>query len=465
MRWRRRHLSLRGRLALMSAAAVTVGIASVSLFAWWSTEQSMRSQIDQALLSGPMSARVRAVDSSAPVPFNAEQLCTALTSAASTMLESAIGSLQVIRADGSTCAPPSMALIPVTGPDLATAAGGPAQPARTATNADGVRVRVISFPLGNGYAVMLSRDLTEVDNTLRALALALGLASGLGAIGALTAGWIVARTGLRPVNDLTRAAEQIAATQDFDVPIEITGDDEVARLAGAFNKMTIALEAAWDRQQQLVADASHELRTPLTSLRTNIELLIRSDQQNRPLPGADRQELLHSVSAQLRELSALASELSLLANEGPATALVPVRLDEVVQRAVQRAVHRGEHRIGTDLQPWIVVGNPGSLERAVLNLLDNAVKFSPPDSTVRVRLRAGVLEVIDEGPGIPESERPQVFQRFWRSPSARSMPGSGLGLAIVAEVAAVHGGRVGVGESPTGGAVMALALPGSAPGG
>jgi two-component system, OmpR family, sensor histidine kinase MprB len=166
------------------------------------------------------------------------------------------------------------------------------------------------------------------------------------------------------------------------------------------------------------------------------------------------------VSGQLQELSQLTGELRLLAHDDPVAEPVDVRLDEVVGRAIRRASRRGRHTVSSELQPWTLTGNPDALERAVLNLLDNAIKFSPPDSTVEVRLCEGLLEITDQGPGIPEHEHSQVFQRFWRSPSARAMPGSGLGLAIVADVVAGHGGSVGVGRSATGGAVLSVRLPG-----
>jgi two-component system sensor histidine kinase MprB len=448
-------------MALLCAAAVTVGIASVSAVAWWATARSMRGQVDEALTSGPrstslMQARGEGLPTSA---FDPEQLCRSIDRLTQ-LLQPEAGSIQLVRADGTTCGQSAGNLVPVTAADRAAANGGPGTAARDDTTRDGTHVRVVTAPLGNGFAITIARDLTEIDTTLRTLTWSLLLATGLGAAGALTVGLMIARAGLRPVNELTRAAEHVAATQDFDVPISVTGNDEVARLAMSFNKMTAALAAARDRQQQLVADASHELRTPLTSLRTNIELLVRSEDTSRPLAASDRRELIHSLSAQLQELSQLSSELTMLAHDGPVIEPVPVPLADVVHRAVERASRRGAHRISTDLQPWTVSGSPGALERAVLNLLDNAVKFSPPNSTVRVRLREGLLEVSDEGPGIPEADRAQVFQRFWRSPSARALPGSGLGLAIVADVVAGHGGRVGVDPSPTGGAVLSFWLPG-----
>jgi two-component system sensor histidine kinase MprB len=454
MRWRP---GLNARLAMMSATAVAIAIAAVSVLAWWSTGRTMRAEIDRALMAVPMSNRFQLVNDPLRA-VNFEALCGA-SQGLPAAIQSGIGSLQLIRADGSSCTPAQVPPVPVTAADVDAASGGAATAVRDATTTTGVHVRVITFPVTDGYALMVWRDLTEMDNTLSTLSLALLLAGGMGVLGALSAGLIVARAGLRPLNNLTGAAEHVAATQNLNVPIAVTGDDEVARLGRAFNKMTTALEAARQRHNQLIADASHELRTPLTSLRTNIELLVRSEDRARPLPPADRRDLLHSLSAQVQELSLLTSELSLLTHAEPAVEPVAVRFDEVVRRAVHRASRRGHHTISTDLHPWEMVGDPGALERAVLNLLDNAVKFSPPKSTVTVRLRDGLLEVEDEGPGIPEFERQQVFQRFWRSPTARALPGSGLGLAIVADVAESHGAQVGVSQSRAGGAVVSIRLP------
>jgi two-component system sensor histidine kinase MprB len=412
----------------------------------------MRAQVDETLNSETFASSGVMQNQ---MGFSPERLCQ-VTSDLPGELRPGNGSIQIVRSDGTICASRGAARLPVTAQDIAVASGGQGVPARGAVNSLGVQVRVVTHPIADGYAVMVSRDLSEMKNTLNTLSWALLLAGGLGALGALTAGWIVARAGLRPVNELTRAAEHVAATQDFDVPISVTGHDEVARLAEAFNKMTTALEAGRERRRQLIADAGHELRTPLTSLRTNIELLLRSEDAARPLPSTDRRELLNSVSAQLQELSHLTNELSLLSDDEPAVEVVYLRLDDVVRRAVQRASQRGSHSISTELDASQIWGNPGALERAVLNLLDNAIKFSPPGSTVQVRLHNGLIEVADQGPGIPEAERPQAFQRFWRAPSARALPGSGLGLAIVADVVASHGGQVSIGTAGTGGAVIAM---------
>jgi len=221
--------------------------------------------------------------------------------------------------------------------------------------------------------------------------------------------------------------------------------------------MLAALEDSARAQRQLVADASHELRTPLTSLRTNIEVLSRDD----VLVPQEREHLLRDVSEQLVEMSALVAELVELArgDELPANP-EDVRLDLVAADAIERT---RRNRPGVTFKPQLeeslVRGVPSTIERAVSNLLDNAAKWSPPGGEIDVVVRDGELAVRDRGPGIADEDVPFIFDRFYRAPSARSMPGSGLGLAIVRQVADTHGGTITV-EAPEGGGTrMRLRLP------
>jgi two-component system sensor histidine kinase MprB len=270
------------------------------------------------------------------------------------------------------------------------------------------------------------------------------------------------------VRRLTTSVEHIARTEDLR-PLPVEGDDEIARLANAFNQMLAALAASRDRQRQLVADAGHELRTPLTSLRTNLDLLSQADSVavshdgDGGLPAAAKAELLADVRAQIEELTTLIGDLVELARDEPLThAVEAVDLPEVVDRAVAR-VRRRAPGVTFDVaaQPWFVVGEDGAVERAVTNLLDNAAKWSPPAGTVTVRLVDGTLTVDDQGPGIAEADLPHVFDRFYRSDESRSMPGSGLGLAIVRQVAERHAGSVVAGAAPGGGARLTMWLPGA----
>ncbi len=228
--------------------------------------------------------------------------------------------------------------------------------------------------------------------------------------------------------------------------------------------MLAALAQSRLRQQQLVADAGHELRTPLTSMRTNLDLLAQSLAGGPGLHPADRDELLADVRAQVGELTSLVSDLVELARGDSPAADEPVDLAAVAARALERVRRRAPAaRFVTMLDPWQVRGDLASLERAVTNLLDNAAAYSPAGGTVTMTLCDGVLRVGDEGTGIADADLPHVFERFYRSTEARSRPGSGLGLAIVRHAAERHGGVVAAGRSPSGGALLTMALPGRPP--
>ena len=278
----------------------------------------------------------------------------------------------------------------------------------------------------------------------------------------------LANAGLRPVNRLTRAATHIARTQDLQQPIPIDGHDEIAQVSAAFNTMIAALDESRKEQQELIEDAAHELRTPMSSLRTNIDLLVHAGAR---LPAGDRQALIDDLHRQAAELSDLVADLVNLARFAAADEpSVPVDLAEVVTDAVERARARNpKASFDVDLpaEPLVVSGQPAALERAVVNLLDNAVKFGPPDQVVLVRVD-GVFErmrtyaevaVGDRAPVIPAEARERIFHRFHRLESARAVPGSGLGLAIVYQTAAAHHGTVAVEPRHGGGNLFQLRLP------
>ena len=320
-------------------------------------------------------------------------------------------------------------------------------------------VRLLAARLGNDLAIEVATPLTNVDNELSKIRLWLLLVT-FGGVGiAMGAGFLVARAALKPVRDLSDTAEHVRTTRDLTQRIEVTGNDELSRLARTFNAMLESLDEAARRQRQLVQDASHELRTPLTSLRTNIEVLATRDSA---LPPEEHEQLLDDVVAQLAEMTDLIAELTELARgEEQQSALEEVRLDILTEDAIRRtARNHPDVPIDADLAPSTVVGMPATLERAIANLLDNAAKWSPPGATVDVTLAGGELTVRDRGPGIAEADRPHVFERFYRATSARGLPGSGLGLAIVRQVAEAHGGTVLAEEAPGGGTLMRLRLDG-----
>jgi two-component system sensor histidine kinase MprB len=357
--------------------------------------------------------------------------------------------------------------IPVTEADQLVALDQSQGVLHTVTS-HGHKFRVYTRPVpghlkGQNLATSVARPLSDVSDPLDTLAWVLLAVAGIGVLGAGAAGTVIARAGLRPVDRLTGTVEHIARTEDLSVRIPVEGNDEIARLSESFNAMTAALASSRERQQQLIADAGHELRTPLTSLRTNIELLERSEASGRALPPEDRRALLASVKAQMTELALLIGDLQELSRaDAAAPALEVVALHEVTETALRRARLRGpDLKIMADVAPWFVRGESAALERAIVNLMDNAVKFSPAGGVIEVRLAGGQLTVRDHGPGIPAEDLPHVFERFWRSPSARSLPGSGLGLSIVARTVQQSGGDISLAPAHGGGTLATLRLPGA----
>ena len=329
--------------------------------------------------------------------------------------------------------------------------------------------QMLTVPVAGGGAVQVAIDQGGAQRTRTLLGALLAAGCVLGIAGAALLGRAVARAGLLPVDRLTDAVEEVAVTMDLTRPVAVTGADEVARLGRSVNTMLTAIDAARRAQRTLVEDAGHELRTPLTSIRTNVELLLAVE--GRPelahrLPPQERAQLLGDLDAQVRELATLTTELVELAREETTRETVePVELAEVVTAAVNRVRVRAPGlTLTTDLAPATVPGRPGELERMVVNVLDNAVKWSPPGGAVHTELRTGgphgaTLTVTDSGPGIAAEDLPHVFERFYRAPAARSMPGSGLGLAIVAQTATQHGGTVTAGPNSPRGTVVTIRLP------
>ena len=449
-RWQPRG-SLAGRVTLLTTIAVGMAVAFVALGAYVTARVQMQGALDESLRDRARQA------ASAPlvgVP-GGEVPAWALVAS-----DVRIG---LCHADGDTYFPDRMGSTPRLGaPEVAVASGKRESSTRTIT-VDGSQYRVVAVPYPGDTALVLAQSLEPQQRVLAKLGAVMLLFGLSGVVAAGIAGWGVARNGLRPVRGLTASVEEIARTEDLR-PLPVEGDDEIARLASAFNQMLTALAASRDRQRQLVADAGHELRTPLTSLRTNLDLLAQSDASPDGLPPEARAELLDDVRAQLEELSTLVGDLVELARDAPSAHVIEtLDLTDVVEDAVARVRRRAPGvSFVVRTEPWYVVGEHGALERAVTNLVDNAAKWSPEGGTVRVALLGGVLSVDDEGPGIAEQDLPHVFQRFWRAEESRSMPGSGLGLSIVQQVAVRHSGSVEAGRSPHGGARMVLRLPGVA---
>jgi two-component system sensor histidine kinase MprB len=446
-RWRYRR-SLASRVILLTTLAVGLSVAFVAVVAYVSTRVQMQQSLDDSLLERARYAAKADVLRETEVP--------------SWALGAADVRIAFIYADRPGRTLDQGPDILLGEPEREVALGQRDESIRTLHIA-GDRYRVATVPTREpGTALVIAQPLDDQDRILARLGWVTIAFGGLGVLTAGLAGWGVASNGLRPVRRLTTAVERIARTEDL-TPLPVEGDDEVARLATAFNQMLTALDASRVRQRQLVADASHELRTPLTSLRTNIDLLTMSDDDEMTLPPEARAELLDDIRAQIEELTTLIGDLTELARDEPVPPQVePVDLADVVDHAVLRVRRRAPGlTFEVFTRPWWVVGEAHALERAVTNLLDNAAKWSPEGGRVTVRLSDGVLTVDDQGPGIPEEDRPRIFDRFWRSDDSRTLPGSGLGLAIVRQVTERHSGTVQATDNVDGGARLVLKLPGT----
>lgn len=458
MRWRIGRLTLRSRITLIAAVAVAATVVAVSVAAFLVVRGQLAGQMDGQL------AKDASTVVASPDEWTQDTHTTDPDHDGDYDL---VPRVQVLDADGGRAG--GTARLPVTAAARQVAAGR-SDDAYETVRIGGEEYRMLT----RGYrdragAVQVASSLSGQERTLQRFGALMVLVGACGVAVAALLGWWVARAGLRPVYRLTAAVEHVADTADLSRRIQVHGRDEVARLGTAFNAMLAALGSSRAAQRLLVEDAGHELRTPLTSLRTNIELLIAADGERpggRRLTAADRARLLADLDDQATELTLLVGELVDLARDD--TGDEPVEeldLAELVDIAVQRVRARvPQARITTDLAPLTRYGRPASLDRMVVNLLDNAVKWGPPGTPVEVGLRevaggTAELTVADAGPGVDEADIPRIFERFYRAARARSVPGSGLGLAIVAQAAALHGGTVSVSRSSLGGALFTVRLP------
>ena len=445
-------MSFRRRLTLACAAAVAVAVALAAALTYVLVRDQLRGQIDASLRQVTMRAE------RLPPPGIGARDEQALQITAGEALDGPVAFIQLLRRGGEIEVPAGEDPVALVGrAELHAVATGRKGPFFTDVELPGGSARVLTTRLANGATMQVARSLDEVNATLGTLRFGLGAIVLLGVLAALALARLATRAAVKPVSELTDAAEHVARTRDLTRRIEREGDDELSRLAGAFNTMLEALDESQRAQRRLVADASHELRTPLTSLRTNLEVLAKGG-----LAPGDHERLRADLIAQLEELTLLVTDLVELAREEePVAEREVLAFDELVDAAVARARrHAPGVTFDAALEPALVEGVRSRLDRAVANLLDNAAKHG--GGRVEVVLRDGVLTVRDDGPGIAEHDLPFVFDRFYRSPEARGRSGSGLGLAIVRQAAEAHGGAVRAGAAPGGGAELTLTLPRSA---
>jgi two-component system sensor histidine kinase MprB len=433
-------MTLRTRVTLAAGFAVLIAVIAVSVAVFVVVRGNLRGQIDDSLRDHATQQH--------------EVPTTETDSVHVPLMEDVY--MQVVDGNGEIVTAFDDRRLPVTDAVRAVARGERTE-AWFDVDVDGTPIRVAVTSPEPGVAIEVGRSLAEVDEALRQLLVALVVIS-VAAVGlAALIGRVVAAAAAAPVHRVADAAEAVARTGDLAHHLAVPGGDDLGRLAESFNTMLDALSESLAQQRRLVADASHELRTPLATVRTNVEVLARADE----LEPGEREAIIRDTVAQIAELTRLVGDLVELARgEDEAEPFSTIDLYDLTRSAVD-AARRNHPAITFDLDgtPSSALGAPGRLARAVTNLLDNAAKWSPAGATVHVSVGSGAVAVRDHGPGVDPDDLPHIFDRFYRSPAARTLPGSGLGLSIVKQVADSHGGSVTVEAAPGGGARFVLRLP------
>ena len=324
---------------------------------------------------------------------------------------------------------------------------------KSSTIIDGHTFRTMTVLANDGSLIQVAKDTQILIDARNGMRTWFPLFAALAVMVSAVIGWLFAGRVSKPIENLALTADDIAQTQDLERRITVSGKDEVARLSTSFNTMLTALSKSMNRQRQLVQDASHELRTPLTSLRANSELLERAS-----VSDADRTAILADMRAEIDELTALSTELSALAiDQKAAESSIDTDLAVIADEIATRAARRGGTAVSVHVTDDVMVqARPHQLERAISNLVDNAIKFSGGTSEVEIHVGAKRVEVRDHGPGISDEDKPHVFDRFYRATATRSMPGSGLGLSIVSQFAEDHNASAYVLDNVGGGAIVGI---------
>lgn len=439
-------MTLRWRIAVVMASLCATVAALAAIGAYVSTSHQLSTQLDSDLAARAVAVGV-GPETKGP---------TSDSECPPRVVFGPVDAAQITQPDGnvSVCITTARALPAAT----ATVAKGTAD--LTTSTVDGVSYRIASSPFHGGGSVQIARSTASIDSVLatlqrRLLLLTLGSTLLGGFAGWLLATWLVA-----PVERVRRAARAIASTQDLTIPMPVDGPAELRDLGHDIATMVTALAASRAQQHQLVTDASHEFRTPLTSLTTNLDLLERFDE----IPADERPDILAALRVDVDELTHLARDLVELAtdrsiDEEP----VETTLADLVEPVILRARRRSGRDIEMDNQTRdlnadaVMFVKPQMIQRAASNLIENAVKYAPTGMII-VRVSVDTIEVLDHGPGIDSHDARHMFERFWRSDSARGLPGSGLGLSIVAQIASQHGGEVWAKPGVDGGMAVGFRL-------
>lgn len=330
-------------------------------------------------------------------------------------------------------------------------------------------VRVLTAPVMRGgrpvRVIRVGTSLRNVAETRRRFLLVMAGLFPVGLVLAGLGGWVLARRALRPVDRMVEAAQRISAERLAERVEETGAGDELDRLAQTLNRMLSRLDAAFQQVRRFSADASHELQTPLTTLRGELEVALRSSRTPE-----EYQETLKSALEEIERISRLVEGLLILARAESGALRMdrrPVDLAELAEEVYWRlkvlADERSVDLRMDSLEPVTVTGDRDRLRRLLVNLVDNAVKYTGPGGRVSLSVvregDQGVMEVSDTGPGIPPEEQEQIFQPFFRSEGVLAEQGSGLGLSIARSIALAHGGELSVQSTPGKGSTFRVGLP------
>lgn len=441
-------MSLRLKVAILLAVIVSVGVTAVSIITYRATDTRLMEEVDRSLvqaterflqLPGRNRPNVpgRTVINIPERPLGVEQFV-----------------VQVSDLSGNVLASTEGVSLPITVAGVAT--DGSSTPAYSSvTTAEGIDYRVRTVQVSTGV-VQLGRDLTENLNVLHDLRESMVLVAAIVAVIAALVGWFTVSGVTRRLRRLSTAVEEVATTGRLDVEAPQSGNDEAGRLGRRFSEMLTALSRSRDQQQRLVEDAGHELRTPLTSLRTNLDVLRRHSD----IAPDVRAQIVTDIDRDVADLESLVEEVVSLAADRHADELPqPVVLRNHVVTVVERAARRSGRTVDLMADESVSIVRPQLFERAVSNLIDNAIKFDTSGGPIEVDITKGTVTVCDRGPGIEDGQESRIFERFHRANSARTLPGSGLGLSIVADVASSHGGSVFARRRTGGGAEVGFTLP------
>ena len=445
-------MTIRRRIALVSAAAVAVTVIVVSIGAFIGAQRQIMGEIDQSLYT-----RAEIIQNVPigviPPGFND------FASGPGGNVRPGRGDFdstfyQVILPDGTVInAGVEGIVLPAPTPDEVD----PSNPMLRTVRVEGLSLRVVTvYHRETGSIAQMARPLTEARDTLAGFAAVLVVGGAIGIVIAGVLGYFVARSALKPIDELRGSISDIAASRTLTDRLDVSGTDEIAELAVAFNGLLAEIEASNADQVRLMRDAGHELRTPLTALRTNLEILQRHD-----VPADERAAMIDAAHFEVAELSTLVAEVVDLATdryeEEEATDIV---LGDVVAEIAERTKRRNDRDVLTEDDGSVVHGKRDAIERATSNIIANADKWTPSGEAILVKIDSGSVTVTDSGPGFGSEDVDHVFERFYRSAEARSMPGSGLGLSIVAQIVDDHGGAVFArNRSDATGAVVGFRLP------